>query len=131
MISTKGRYALRVMIDLAQQPRETYIPLHDIAERQQISEKYLEIIIKMLVKNKLVKGHRGKGGGYLLTRDPGDYSCWEILKNTEETMAPVACLMQDAEACPRKSECRTISLWEGYDRLTKEYFEKVRLTDLL
>ena len=131
MISTKGRYALRVMLDLAMQDSETFIPLHDVALRQEISEKYLEIIIKMLVKNKMVKGHRGKGGGYMLTRKPEDYTVGEILECTEDNMAPVACLAKDAEKCPRMKACQTIGLWEGYDKLTKEYFDSFTLKDLI
>lgn len=131
MISTKGRYALRVMLDLAGQEEGAYIPLHDVAVRQDISEKYLEIIIKMLVKNKMVKGQRGKGGGYTLTRNPDKYTVGEILSCTEENMAPVACLAKDAEKCPRKKDCKTIGLWVGYDKLTKEYFDSYTLKDLL
>ena len=102
-----------------------------MAVRQNISEKYLEIIIKMLVKNKLVKGHRGKGGGYMLTRDPASCSTWEILCCTEENMAPVACMSEGAEICPRKEYCPTIGLWEGYDAVTRSYFEKISLADLI
>ena len=130
MISTKGRYALRVMLDLARQEKGEYIPLHDIARRQEISEKYLEIIIKALVKSRMVKAQRGKGGGYMLTRPAGDYSVWEILNVTEENIAPVACLMENAQECPRKDACRTLPVWEGYERLTKEYFQGIRLCDL-
>ena len=131
MISTKGRYALRVMIDLAGQKEDTFVPLHDIALRQGISEKYLEIIIKTLVRNKMVKGHRGKGGGYMLSRKPEEYTVWEILDCTEENLAPVACLAKNAELCPRKDECKTIGLWEGYDNMTREYFEQFTLRDML
>ena len=131
MISTKGRYAMRVMLDLAMQPQGTFVPLHDVAVRQNISEKYLEIIIKMLVKNRLVKGHRGKGGGYMLTRDPASYSAWEILCCTEENMVPVACMSEGAETCPRKAHCPTIGLWEGFDAVTHSYFEKISLADLI
>ena len=131
MISTKGRYALRVMLDIAAQEPDRFIPLHDIAQREDISEKYLEIIIRSLVKNKLVKAHRGKGGGYMLSRPAGEYTVGEILDVTEETMAPVACLVPDAEKCPRKEKCKTIQLWEGYDRLTRDYFAGIRLADLL
>ena len=101
MISTKGRYALRVMLDLAEHGNEGYIPLKDIAKRQAISDKYLESILKSLVKQKMLKGLRGKGGGYQLTRTPAEYSVGEILEVAEGTLAPVACLMDDAEDCPR------------------------------
>lgn len=107
MISTKGRYALRVMLDLAEHGNEGYIPLKDIAKRQNISDKYLESILKSLVKQKMLKGLRGKGGGYQLTRTPAEYSVGEILEVAEGSLAPVACLMKDADACPRAGQCRT------------------------
>ena len=97
MISTKGRYALRVMLDLAEHGNEGYIPLKDIAKRQNISDKYLESILKSLVKQKMLKGLRGKGGGYQLTRTPAEYSVGEILEVAEGSLAPVACLMKDTE----------------------------------
>ena len=102
MISTKARYALRVMIDLAEHQDAGYIPLKDIAARQEISEKYLEIIIKILVKGKMLKGLRGKGGGYILTREPSEYIVGDIIELTEGPLAPVACLQPDAEVCNRK-----------------------------
>ena len=98
MISTKGRYALRVMLDLAEHGNEGYIPLKDIAKRQDISDKYLESILKSLVKQKMLKGLRGKGGGYQLTRTPAEYSAGEILEVAEGSLAPVACLMKDADS---------------------------------
>ena len=115
LISTKGRYALRVMIDLAEHQSDGFIPLKVIAERQEISEKYLENIIKLLVKAKLLNGLRGKGGGYQLTKAPEQYTVESILRVTEDSMAPVACLEPGAEACPRASECRTLSMWQGLD----------------
>ena len=105
MISTKGRYALRVMLDLAMQDPERYIPLKEIASRQELSEKYLEIILKTLVKQKLLRGMRGKGGGYQLTRAPKDYTVGEILMLTEGNLSSVACLAPDAESCDRASCC--------------------------
>lgn len=130
LISTKGRYALRVMVDLAEHQAEGYIPLKVIAQRQAISEKYMESIIKLLVKAKLLTGVRGKGGGYRLTKAPEAYTVESILRITEETMAPVACLEPGADACPRASECRTLSMWQGLDRLITEYFESITLADL-
>ena len=103
MISTKGRYALRVMIDLAEQNSAGYIPLNEIATRQQISEKYLEIILKVLVKNKLLEGQRGKGGGYRLTRPINEYTAGEILELTEGSLSSVACLAPDAPPCERQT----------------------------
>ena len=105
MISTKGRYALRVMIDLAEQNSAGYIPLNEIATRQQISEKYLEIILKVLVKNKLLEGQRGKGGGYRLTRPIKEYTAGEILELTEGSLSSVACLAPDAPPCERQTSC--------------------------
>ena len=131
MISTKGRYALRVMIDLAMQPTDTYIPLKDIAARQEISEKYLEIVLKVLVKQKMLKGLRGKGGGYKLTRLPKDYSVGEILELSEGTLAPVACLMPDADVCKRKDQCITLPLWEKYHTMVHDFFYQITLEDLI
>ena len=131
MISTKARYALRVMIDLAQHRDAAYIPLKDISFRQEISEKYLEIILRMLVKGKLVKGLRGKGGGYMLTREPEDYPVGEIIELTEGPIACVACRLPDAESCPRKENCITLPLWEKYDALVHDFFFGITLKDLM
>lgn len=131
MISTKARYALRVMIDLAQHREAAYIPLKDISFRQEISEKYLEIILRMLVKGKLVKGLRGKGGGYMLTREPEDYPVGEIIELTEGPIACVACRLPDAESCPRKENCITLPLWEKYDALVHDFFFGITLKDLM
>ena len=108
-----------------------FIPLKVIAERQEISEKYLENIIKLLVKAKLLNGLRGKGGGYQLTKAPEQYTVESILRVTEDSMAPVACLEPGAEACPRASECRTLSMWQGLDKLITEYFTNITLADLM
>ena len=131
LISTKGRYALRVMVDLAEHPADGFIPLKVIAERQDISEKYLESIIKLLVKAKLLTGVRGKGGGYSLTRAPEQYTVGSILRVTEESMAPVACLEPGAEICPRSAECRTLALWKGLDKVINDYLDKYTLADLM
>lgn len=131
MISTKGRYAIRLMIDLAEQNSDRPIPLDAIAERQEISKKYLESIVKLLVTGKLIKGTSGKGGGYLLTRQPDEYTIYEILKLTEGSLASVACLDDGAEACPRMDKCKTISMWRGYNDIVKEYFEGITIKDLL
>ena len=130
MISTRGRYALRVMIDLTQQKTGGYIPLKEIAARQEISEKYLESILKLLVKGKILTGLRGKGGCYRLTRAPEEYTVADILELTEETLAPVACLSEDAEPCPRASDCRTLDMWKGLDKLVRDYFAGITLADL-
>lgn len=131
MISTKARYALRVMIDLAEHSEDNYIPLKGIALRQGISEKYLEIILKMLVKGRLVKGLRGKGGGYMLTRRPEEYLVGEIIELTEGPLACVACLQPDAPECPRKNSCRTLPLWEKYDHLIRDFFFHITLADVM
>lgn len=131
MISTKGRYALRVMIDLAQRDRSKYIPLKEIAARQNISEKYLEIIIKSLSKEHFVEGLRGKGGGYRLTHSPEDYTVASILRITEGTLAPVACLTEDPNTCERASFCNTLPMWTGLYKVINDYLEGVSLSDLV
>ncbi len=130
MISTKGRYALRVMVDLAERPGEGFVPLRDIAKRQGISEKYLESILKSLVKNGLLRGLRGKGGGYKLTRGPEEYTVREILALTEESLAPVACLEEGAELCPRRDICKTLDLWRGLYDMINKYFDGITVADL-
>ena len=131
LVSTKGRYALRVMIDLAEHQAEGFIPLKVIAQRQEISEKYLESIIKLLVKAKLLSGVRGKGGGYQLAKAPEQYTVGSILRITEGSMVPVACLEPGAEVCPRAADCRTLAMWRGLDKLITEYFENITLADLM
>ena len=131
MISTKARYALRVMIDLAQNQQDGYIPLKDIAARQDISEKYLEIILKALVKGKIIKGLRGKGGGYMLTRSPEEYVIGEIIELTEGPLAPVACMLPDADPCPRQDTCMTLPLWQKYDSVIHDFFYNITLEDVL
>lgn len=131
MISTKARYALRVMIDLAQHRENEYVPLKDIARRQEISEKYLEIILRTLVKGGILKGLRGKGGGYMLTRLPEEYPIGEIIELTEGSLAPVACLMTGAEKCPRMEKCITLPLWEKFDIVIHDFFYNITLDDLI
>lgn len=130
MISTRGRYALRVMIDIAENGGGNYIPLNDIAQRQNISEKYLESILVILTRSNLLIGLRGKGGGYRLTRSPEEYTVKDILSLTEGSLAPVACLKENAEPCPRRGECKTLSLWTGLGRTVNEYLSSVTLADL-
>ena len=131
MISTKGRYALRVMLDLAQHGEDGYVPLKDVAERQEISKKYLEIIVKDLVKGGMLKGISGKGGGYRLTRKPEEYTVGEILVLLEGTLAPVACLEDNAADCPRAQECLTLPLWKEYYQMSRDFFFGKKLSDLL
>lgn len=131
MISTKGRYALRVMLDLAQQGKSGFVPLKDIAARQEISKKYLEIIVKDLVKGGMLEGVSGKGGGYRLSRDPDNYNVGEILELLEGTLSPVACLEKDASVCPRAPECLTLPLWKEYYQMSRDFFFSKKLSDLL
>ena len=131
MVSTKGRYALRVMIDLAEHQAEGYIPLKEIAARQEISEKYLESILKALVQKHFLEGLRGKGGGYKLTRPPEQYTVGSILRLTEGSLATVACLEEGAPACPRMAECRTYPLWSKLDRRVAESLDSMTVADLM
>ena len=131
MISTKGRYALRVMIDLAEHNNGQPVPLKDIAERQGISKKYLEIIVKDLVDGKLVKGASGKGGGYVLLRKAEEYTVGEIVELMEGTLAPVACLQKDAEECPRYASCVTLPLWQELDQLVHNFLYQKKLSELI
>ena len=131
LISTKGRYALRVMIDLAEHQTEAFISLKGIAQRQEISEKYLESIIRMLVKARVLESLRGKGGGYRLKKAPDQYTVGSILRLTEDSLAPVSCLEENAESCPRAGSCRTLPLWQGLDRVIHEYLQSVTIADLM
>ena len=130
IVSTKGRYALRVMIDLAEHQAERYVPLKEVAARQDISEKYLENILKVLVQNGFLEGLRGKGGGYRLTRSPDQYTVADILLLTEGSLAPVSCLTPGAPACERMANCRTYTMWKGLNDLIADYFGKITLADL-
>lgn len=130
-ISTKGRYAVRVMLDLAEQGTEAYIPLMDIAKRQGISEKYLESIVAVLSKNDLLSSLRGKGGGYKLNKPPEEYTVGSILKLVEGSFAPVACLEKKPNRCERVAECQTIKMWEGLETLIEKYFAGITLADLM
>ena len=130
MISTRGRYALRVMIDLAEHENDGCIPLKDIAARQDISKKYLEIIVKDMVKGGLITGTSGKGGGYKLCRRPDAYSVGEILELMEGTLSSVACLAADAAPCPKRSTCQTLPMWAEVDALVHDYFYSKKLSDI-
>ena len=131
MISTRGRYAIRLMIDLAEHDQGSCVPLKDIAERQGISKKYLEIIAKELVNAKLLKGVSGKGGGYRLSRKPEEYPVGEILDVMENSMAVVSCLENGAEECPRASECDTLPMWSELNQLIHDFLYSKKLSDLL
>lgn len=131
MVSTRGRYALRVLVDLAEHRGEGYITLKEIAGRQEISEKYLETIVKDLVKLRVLEGVRGKGGGYRLDKEPAEINVLEILRVMEGTLAPVACLAQDSKPCSRSADCRTLPLWQGLDQVVSDYLQKFTIQDLV
>ena len=131
MISTRGRYALRVMIDLAEHTGDGYIPMKKVAERQGISLKYLEQILPVLSKNKLIEGVHGRGGGYRLCRKSEEYTVGEILRLTEGELAPVACLETGSAPCSRRESCKTLSMWSGFFQLTNQYFDGITLADLV
>ena len=131
MISTKGRYALRLMIDLAENDHGRFIPLKDVAARQEISKKYLEIIVKDMVAGGLLTGASGKGGGYRLCRKPEEYRLTEILELMEGTLSPVACLTGKENDCPRKDQCRTLPLWTEFNALVHDFFDGKTLRDLI
>lgn len=130
-ISTKGRYALRMMIDLAEQENNGYIALKEIAERQQISKKYLEQIIPVLNRSGLLLTNRGFQGGYKLAKKPQDITVGEILRNTEGSLAPVACLEQKPNQCERCNGCITLPIWEGLERVVNEYLDGITLYDIV
>lgn len=130
-ISTRGRYALRVLIDLAENSKEGYIPMKEIALRQGISLKYLEQIIPTLTKNGFVEGVQGKGGGYRLVKPPAECRVGEILRLIEGDLAPVACLKHGAEPCERAKECRTYPMWAGLHKLINDYFDGITLADIM
>ena len=130
-ITSKGRYALRVMLDLAQHPEDGFVSLKVTADRQKISLKYLEMIIAHLKKAGLVESTRGKEGGYRLTREPADYTILEILESIEDNLAPVSCIQAGSVQCDRAEACLTIPMWKELDDLTNRYLASVTLEDLL
>lgn len=131
MISTRGRYALRVMIDIAENGNGNFIPLNDIAVRQGISEKYLERILVILTRGNLLLGMRGKGGGYKLTKEPKDYTLGTILRLTEGSLSPVACLKEGAIPCEKSTACRTLPVWRGLNETINTYLDGITLEELL
>ena len=131
MISTRGRYAIRVMIDLAEQKTEKFVPLKDIAERQGISKKYLEIILKDMVAAELVDSASGKGGGYKLLRPIDEYTIGEIVEIMEGPLSPVACLTDEKYDCDRKKVCKTLPMWIEYAELTHNFFYSKKLSDII
>lgn len=131
IISTRGRYALRVMIDMAENFQGGYIPMKEIAARQGISLKYLEKILPGLVDAGFVEGVHGKGGGYRMIKQPEECSVLEVLSVTEGDLAPVSCLEGGAFGCERRNECRTLPLWDGLNKVVSQYLEGVSIADLM
>ncbi len=131
IVSTRGRYALRVMIDIAENSSGNYIAMKEVSKRQDISLKYMEKIMPVLVAQKMVEGVHGKGGGYKLTRKPNEYTVGEILRLTEGDLAPVACLECNAEKCNRKADCRTLPMWNELNKRICDYLDSVTLADLM
>lgn len=131
MVSTRGRYALRVMIDLAENGTEGLIPMKSVAERQGLSLKYLERILPVLTKDGMVEGIQGKGGGYRLTRTPEEYRVGDILRLTEGDLAPVACVSCGSAPCDRAEDCRTLPMWNDFTDLVNNYFDGITLADLM
>ena len=131
MISTKGRYSVRILLDLAEHHNGGYIPMKEVAARQEISLKYIERLMPALKAAGLIDSVHGAGGGYRLTREPEDYTLWEILTLAEGDLAPVSCLQQNAPPCQRAAECRTLPVWQGYYDATRSYFSGITLADLM
>ena len=131
MISTRGRYALRILVDLAENQNEGYITLKEAADRQEISEKYLESIVKDLVKGKFVEGIRGKGGGYRLSRPAEEINVMDVLQSADGAIVPVACLEEGSKPCSRAASCRTLPLWKGLDKVVSEYLGGFTVGDLM
>jgi len=130
LISTRGRYALRVIIDLVENDSGAYIPMKDVAKRQGISLKYLEQILPILTKNDIVEAVHGKGGGYKFKKDAETFSVWEVLRLTENGLAPVACLEEGAKPCEKLLECRTIEMWKGLDEVVRNYLKSIKIADI-
>ncbi|MBQ3939829.1 MAG: Rrf2 family transcriptional regulator [Oscillospiraceae bacterium] len=130
-ISTKGRYALRMLIDLAMHQSEGYVSLKDISERQDISKKYLEQIVPMLNRNGILRTNRGNRGGYMLAKQPCECTVGAILRATEGNLAPVSCLDAPVNDCPRAAQCPTLFIWEGLNRTVSEYLDSITLQDIL
>lgn len=131
MISTRGRYALRVLIDLAEHKDEGYIPMKEIAQRQELSLKYLERILPVLTKAGIITGLQGKTGGYRLSVAPEECRVGDILRLTEGDLAPVACLECGAKPCPRKRQCRTYPMWAEFQQVISEFFDGKTLANLV
>lgn len=130
-ISTKGRYSLRMLLDLAINQNNGYIALKDIAERQNISKKYLEQIVPLLNKSGLLRANRGYQGGYMLSKPAAQYTVGEVLRLTEGSLAPIACLEHESNDCPSASECMTLPIWEGLYKVITDYLDNITLQDII
>lgn len=131
LISTRGRYALRVLLDLAENQDKGYIAMKKVAERQELSLKYIERIMPVLSKNHYVEGVQGKGGGYRLVKNPKEYRIGDILRLTERTLAPVACLECNSKTCQREKTCKTLPMWREFYQIINDYFDNITLADLM
>ncbi|MCL2029986.1 MAG: Rrf2 family transcriptional regulator [Oscillospiraceae bacterium] len=130
-ISTKGRYSLRLLLDLAEQKNNGYIALKDIAERQNISKKYLEQIVTLLNRSDILRANRGYQGGYMLAREPDQYTVGQILRITEGSLCPVACIENDPNPCERSRFCKTLPVWQGLENVINEYLDGITLQTIL
>ncbi|CCZ32477.1 putative uncharacterized protein [Firmicutes bacterium CAG:646] len=131
LISTRGRYVLRVLLDLAENQDKGYIAMKKVAERQELSLKYIERIMPVLSKNHYVEGVQGKGGGYRLVKNPKEYRIGDILRLTEGTLAPVACLECNSKTCQREKTCKTLPMWREFYQIINDYFDNITLADLM
>ena len=130
-VSTKGRYALRMLLDLAEHKNDGYIPLKEIATRQNISKQYLEQIVSLLNTANILRANRGKQGGYMLAKEPSAFTVAQILRITEGNLAPVACLENETNECDRAKYCATIPMWEGLNKVITDYLDGITLQDIL
>ncbi|MBP5695980.1 MAG: Rrf2 family transcriptional regulator [Treponema sp.] len=130
LVSTRGRYALRIILELSTHDQDEYVPLIELSQKQDISLKYAEAIVAFLTKAKLLEGKRGKSGGYKLVKKPSEYTVGEILKLTEESLAPVSCLNDNPNKCPKAKDCKTLRMWENMNTLIQNYLFSVTIDDL-
>lgn len=130
-ISTKGRYALRMLIELASHPENSYVSLKEVSEHQNISKKYLEQIVPMLNKSGILRTIRGNRGGYMLAKPPYACTVGDVLRATEGSLVPVACLDRDVNDCPRAADCETLYVWEGLAKTVNDYLDSITLQDIL
>jgi Rrf2 family protein len=130
-VSTKGRYALRLLLDLAEHRGEGFISLKEIAERQGISKQYLEQIVSLLNTSNLLRTNRGKQGGYMLAKQPAEYTVREVLRITEGSLSPISCLEEEVNRCEKATYCKTLSMWTGLQKVINDYLDSVTLQDMV